>query len=147
MAESVYRLDPLQKESFPQTLPSMLPWSDGHVFGSTDINRRSTTPTYWRKYSSVDRYNLTLTQSSSLPLEHKAPTSLLELGRSWTSQSSSIQVSAAIFISSATVLLQVPSGLPLSPDGVQLKAACGRLSLSIQRTWPSFQPYNIAKIL
>ena len=74
---------------------------------------------------------------TSLPLEHKAPTNLLQPTRSWTSQPCLIRVFPAAFISSSTVLLQVPSGQPLFPGGVHLRAARGRLLLSVQRTWPS----------
>ena len=56
---------------------------------------------------------LTLPQSSSLPVELKAHTILLQLSRSWASKLTSFQVLSALFISSLMVLCHVPSGLPL----------------------------------
>ena len=58
-------------------------------------------------------YYFTLTQSSSLPLEHKAPTSLFQPARPWVSQSSSFQVFTASVICSSIVFLHMPGGLPL----------------------------------
>ena len=72
-------------------------------------------------------------QSSSLPLEHKAPTNPLQPSRSWASHSSSFQVFPISFISFSTDLLQVPRGLPLFlfPGGAHLSATFGNLPFFI----------------
>ena len=71
--------------------------------------------------------------------EHKAPTRFFQPVLSWASHRSSFQVFPASFISSSTVLLHVPRGLPLFlfPGGAQLKASRGCRIFFIRRTWPS----------
>ena len=64
---------------------------------------------------------------------------LLQSLRSWASQLSSWQVFPVNFLFSSTVLLHVPSGLPVFhfPGGVHFRTTWGSLLLLIRRTCPS----------
>ena len=73
------------------------------------------------------------------PLEHKASMNLLQPVWSWASQLSSCQISPVNFLFSSTVLLRVPSGLPLFlfPGGAHFRTTWGSLLLQMRRTCPS----------
>ena len=73
------------------------------------------------------------------PLEHRAPTNFLHSILSCASHLSSFHVLPIFDLSSSTVLLQVPLGLPLFllPCGFQLRAISGWRFLFIRRTCPS----------
>ena len=102
--------------------------SNNIVFPSSSFSPLGSLCCYWSqvrsRFCQPSSSLLSTVFICSLPLEHMAPTNLLQPARSWASQPSSIQVFLAIFISSSTVLLQVPSCQPLLlfPGGVHLRA-------------------------